>query len=89
MNRHEGRRVMTMPQRKGCPTALDMFWARCEARAHLYAVGELDLHDAVDVLQERAVRHGLVAEIGQDAVQAIIVEAFHRVCARKLATRIA
>jgi hypothetical protein len=64
-----------------------MFWACCEARAHLYAVGELDL--AVDVLQEHAVRHSLVAEIGKDAVQAIIVEAFHRVCARKLATMIA
>jgi hypothetical protein len=57
---------------KAAPTALDMFWACCEARAHLYAVGELDLHDAVDVLQEHAVRHGLVAEIGEDAVQAII-----------------
>jgi hypothetical protein len=34
------------------------------------------------VLPERAVRHGLVAEIGQDAVQAIIAEAFRRVCAR-------
>jgi hypothetical protein len=42
---------MTMRRRaKAAPTALDMFWARCEARAHLYAVGELDLHDAVDVL---------------------------------------
>jgi hypothetical protein len=37
------------------------------------------------VLQERAVRHGLVAKIGPDAVQAIIVEAFHRVCAKQLA----
>jgi hypothetical protein len=89
MNRHEGRRVMTMRRSpKAAPTALDMFWACCEARAHLYAVGELDLNDAVCVLQERAVRHGLVAEIGQDAVQAIIAEAFHRVCARRLATMI-
>jgi hypothetical protein len=74
---------------KAAPTALDMFWACCEARAHLYAVGELDLDDAVEVLQERAVRHGLVAEIGEDAVQLIIAEAFHRVCARKLAAMIA
>jgi hypothetical protein len=66
-----------------------MFWACCEARAHLYAIGELDLHDAVDVLQERAMRHGLVAEIGQATVQAIIAEAFHCACARKLATMIA
>jgi hypothetical protein len=63
-----------------------MFWACCEVRAHFYAVGELDLHDAVDVLREHAMRHGLVAEIGQDAVRVIIVEAFHRACARKLAT---
>jgi hypothetical protein len=74
---------------KAAPTALDMFWARCEPRAHLDAGGELDLHDAVDVLQERAMRHGLVAEIGQDAVQAIIVEAFLSACARRLATMIA
>jgi hypothetical protein len=73
MNRHEGRRFMTTrPSAKAAPTALDMFWVCCEARAHLYAVGERDMHDAVDVLQEHAVGHGLVAEIGQDAVQAII-----------------
>jgi hypothetical protein len=59
---------------KTAPTALDMFWARYEARAHLYAAGELDLHDAADVLQEHAVRHGLVDEIGKDAVQAIMAE---------------
>jgi hypothetical protein len=87
MNRHEGSVMAMRRSAKTAPTALDMFWARCEARAHRLAVGELDLHDAVDVLQERAVRHGLVAEIGEDAVQAII-EAFHRLCARKLATTI-
>jgi hypothetical protein len=74
---------------KAAPTALDMFWACCEARAHLYAVGELDLDDAVEVLQERAVRHGLVAEIGEDAVQAIIAEAFRRVCATEQAVTVA
>jgi hypothetical protein len=90
MNRHEGRRVRAMQRSaKAGPTTLDMFWACCEARAHLFAVGELDLNDAVDVLQEHAVRHGLVAEIGEDAVQAIIAETFHRVCARKLAAMIA
>jgi hypothetical protein len=89
MNRHEGRRVMTMRRRaKAAPTAFDMFWACCEARAYLYAVGELELNDAADVLQECAVRHGLVDAIGEDAVQAIIVEVFHRVCARKLATMV-
>ena len=57
---------------KAAPTTLDKFWACCEARAHLYAVGELDLNDAACVLQEHAVRHGLSDAIGEDAVQAII-----------------
>jgi hypothetical protein len=48
------------------------------ARAYLYSIGELDLHDAVDALQEHAERHGLIAEIGQDAVQAIMAEVFRR-----------
>jgi hypothetical protein len=80
---------MTMRRSAKAPTVLDVFWARCGARAHLYAVGELDLHDAVEVMQEHAVRHGLVDAFGQDAVQAIIAEVFHRVCARKRATMIA
>jgi hypothetical protein len=90
MNRHEGAGHERLRRSaKVAPAALDMFWACCEARAHLYAVGELEPHEALDVLQERALRHGLVAAIGEDAIQAIIVEAFHRVCARKLATMIA
>jgi hypothetical protein len=56
--------------------ALDIFIARCEARAKLWQVGELSLHDAVDALQAAAVRSGLVTEIGQDHVQAIMAEAF-------------
>jgi hypothetical protein len=47
MNRHERRLMTTRRSAKAAPTALDMFWARCEARAHLYAVGELDLNDAL------------------------------------------
>jgi hypothetical protein len=48
MNRHEGGRVMAMRRSaKAAPTALDMFWACCEARAHLYAVSELELNDAL------------------------------------------
>jgi len=39
-----------------------------------YGIG--DLHDVVDALQEHGVKHGLVAEIGQHAVQWIISEAF-------------
>jgi hypothetical protein len=62
------------------PTALEMFTVRCRARAALYAAGEIpDLHDAVDALQEHSERHGLIAEIGQDAVQQVISEAFRPV----------
>lgn len=55
------------------------FSARCEARAHLYGAGEIDLHEAVDVLQGDAERDGLVGSIGPDVVQAIIAEAFRPV----------
>jgi hypothetical protein len=55
------------------------FTARCEARALLFTSGEIDLIDAVDALQAAAVASGLVHEIGQDAVQAIIAAAFERV----------
>jgi hypothetical protein len=53
--------------------------ARAEARALLWQAGEFDLHEAVDVLQRDAERDGLITAIGQDAVQAIITEAFHKV----------
>ena len=55
------------------------FTARAEARALLVASGELDLHEAVDGLQAAAVASGLVHEIGQDAVQAIMAAAFEPV----------
>jgi hypothetical protein len=58
---------------------LDAFCERAEARAYLFHVGEYSLTEAVDVLQADAVRSGLVAEIGQDGVQAIIAQAFARV----------
>jgi uncharacterized protein YjiS (DUF1127 family) len=53
-----------------------IFTLRAEARARLYADGEMDLHTAVDELQRLAETNGLVAAIGQDAVQAIMSEAF-------------
>jgi hypothetical protein len=62
---------------------LVVFRARCEARALLWKVGELDLHDAVDKLQHDAECHGLVAAIGQDAVQRIMRDAFHAVRGRR------
>jgi hypothetical protein len=59
--------------------ALKAFEQRCWARAHLWAAGEFDLHEAVDVLQRDAERDGLVEAIGQDAVQRIMYDGFHRV----------
>lgn len=56
--------------------AVEVFRERCEARALLWAVGEIDLHDAVDVLQADAGRSGLIVDIGQDAVQALMSAAF-------------
>jgi hypothetical protein len=66
---------MNAPARITIP-AIAAFVARCEARAILYAVGEFDLHEATDVLQEAATRTGLVTAIGQHAVQEIMAAAF-------------
>jgi hypothetical protein len=60
-------------------TATDIFRARCEARALLYATSALELQEAVDILQHFATRTGLVEEIGQDAVQQVMADAFKRV----------
>jgi hypothetical protein len=53
-----------------------IFGALCSARATLYAAGELGLQEAVDSLQEWAVKNGLVSAIGQDAVQQLIAAVF-------------
>jgi hypothetical protein len=53
-----------------------VFVARCEARALLWQAGELELHDAVDELQASAAASGLVDQLGQNGVQAIMAEAF-------------
>jgi hypothetical protein len=45
-------------------------------RAYLVREGEMDLLEAVDGLQARAEWQGLVQAFGQDAVQAIIADAF-------------
>ena len=57
------------------PDPVDVFAARCEARAMLCAAGELDLHEAVDVLQADAEAAGLVRSIGNDAVLRIMATA--------------
>lgn len=58
------------------PSDLEVFAALCGARAYLSAAGELERAEAVDVLQEWAERHGLVREVGQDRVAAIMAAAF-------------
>jgi hypothetical protein len=63
-------------------TLLTVFIARCEAISHLYAVAEMDLHDAVDRLQACAP----IEAIGQDAAQSIMAEAFKRASAKRRAT---
>ena len=57
---------------------LEVFTLRCRAKAALVAAADLDLVDAVDELQAAAVATGLVQQIGQDAVQAMMSEAFQR-----------
>jgi hypothetical protein len=59
------------------PPLVDVLEARAHARAWLFAAGEIaTLPDAVDPLQAWAVAVGLVAAIGQDAVQQILSKAF-------------
>jgi hypothetical protein len=58
------------------PSPREVLELRAWARAYLYAIGELTLHDAVDVLQRDAQRDGLVRQIGQDGVQKIISKNF-------------
>jgi len=55
---------------------LDCFVLRTWARAYLWAIGDYELAEAVDVLQDDAVSDGLVERIGQNAVQAILAGAF-------------
>ena len=52
------------------------FELRCWGRARLFTEGELDLAEAVDELQESAMRSRLVDAIGQDRVQAMMSDAF-------------
>jgi hypothetical protein len=56
--------------------AVEIFGLRCEARAILVEACVYDLQDAVDKLQDDAVLTGLVDDIGQDAVQAMMARAF-------------
>jgi len=62
------------------PDPIAIFIARAQARAILWACGELDLHAAVDQLQADAERSGLIAELGQDGVQRLLADAFAPHC---------
>ena len=74
-----------MPDGQAPADTVEVFRALCWARAQLWRSHELDAeHDgdhwighAVDPLQEWAKTNGLIRLIGQDAVQAIMSEAFH------------
>ncbi len=58
--------------------SIDVFRLRCECRVLLVDACLMDLVEAVDGLQAAAIHYGLVKEIGQDRVQAIMAEAFRR-----------
>src|SRR5262245_55526863 len=58
---------------------LDVFETRCQLRAHLCTEGVMDLHDAVDGMQAYAIKSGLLAELGQDAIQHLMADAFAKV----------
>jgi hypothetical protein len=60
-------------------SAIDVFRERAEVAAILFVKGELGLHEAIDQLQADAERSGLVDEIGQDQVQAVMSTAFRKV----------
>jgi hypothetical protein len=62
--------------KENIPPAIDVFRERCQARAILVEACALERHAAVDELQEAAVASGLVDEIGQDAVQKMMANAF-------------
>jgi len=58
------------------PNLITVFKERCEARALMVAEGMLDLQEAVDGLQEIALKQGLVQYHGPDAIQQIMSDAF-------------
>jgi hypothetical protein len=60
------------------PNLITVFKERCEARALMVGAGMLDLIEAVDGLQEIALKQGLVQYHGQDRIQQIMSDAFKR-----------
>lgn len=70
-NKHESPQTQSYQQRIEAA-----FPALCWARAYHWSQGEHSLQEAVDWCQDWAVTRGLVEFIGQDAVQAIMAEAW-------------
>jgi hypothetical protein len=58
--------------------AIEVLEIRAQTRAFLWWQYQMEMDEAVDELQAYAERSGLVIEIGQDAVQAIIAAPFAR-----------
>jgi hypothetical protein len=54
----------------------EIFRGFCETTARQHALGQMPLADAVDWLHDWAVTRNLVDELGEDAVQAIMADAF-------------
>ena len=76
--------ALAIDKSAGALNARDVLELRAWARAYLWHAGEYGLAEAVDVLQHDAERDGLVAELGEDTVQAILADAFlpfHAHCA--------
>jgi hypothetical protein len=59
-----------------CVKVTESFAALCQSRAMRYGAGELSGQDAVDWLYDWAFTRNLIDAIGDDAVQAIIADAF-------------
>ncbi len=57
---------------------IEIFLERCGARAILWSSAMMDLHEAVDGLQAAAERAGIVDDIGQDAIQKFMSDAFRQ-----------
>jgi hypothetical protein len=68
--------ILARRHREICVDPLDVLYERASTRAYLWFIGEYELAEAVDQLQASAARNGLVERIGQDAVQAILADAF-------------
>ena len=56
--------------------AKEVFCELCETSAFLWAHYQIELQEAVDKLQRHSEDFGLVAALGQDAVQAMMAEPF-------------